>query len=95
MLMDYKFVVIRHVHNVLIRFDTERGRTGPGNHNKKKFQAFFACCVFCSANLCLLLPCLPGLFSTTDESYEGKLKIYDVRTVYFERLLHLSSPKCS
>ena len=33
--MDYKFVVIRRVHNVLIRFDTERGRTGPGNHNKK------------------------------------------------------------
>ena len=28
-------MVIRRVHNVLIRFDTERGRTGPGNHNKK------------------------------------------------------------
>ena len=33
--MNYKFVVIRRVHNVLICFDTERGRTGPGNHNKK------------------------------------------------------------
>ena len=33
--MDYKFVVIHRVHNVLIRFDTERGGTGPGNHNKK------------------------------------------------------------
>ena len=33
--MDYKFVVIRRVHNVLIRFDTAHGRMGPGNHNKK------------------------------------------------------------
>ena len=32
---QYKFVVIRRVHNVLIRFDTERGRTGPGNYKKK------------------------------------------------------------
>ena len=32
---QYKFVVIRRVLNVLIRFNTERGRTGPGNHNKK------------------------------------------------------------
>ena len=80
---------IRRVHNVLIRFDTERGRTGPGNHNKKVPGILR---LLRSADLCSLLP---RLLSTTDESYEGKLKIYEVRTVYFERLLHLSSTKCS
>ena len=74
--MDYKFVVIRRVHFMLqaIRHQAPP----PGNHNKKKFQVFFARCMFRSADLCSLLP---GLFSTTDESYEGKLKIYEVRTV--------------
>ena len=71
----------------LIRFDTKRGRTGPGNHNKK------------SSRRSLLVACFVRpicvRFYRAYESYEGKLKIHEVRTVYFERLLHFSSAKCS
>ena len=41
---QYKFVVIRRVHNVLIRFDTERGRTGPGNHKKSSRRSLLVAC---------------------------------------------------
>ena len=76
----------------LIRFDTERGRTGPGNHNKKSSRCSLLVAYFIQP-ICV---CFYRAYSPQiiDESYEGKLKI-QVKTIYFERLLHFSSPKCS
>ena len=87
--MDYKFLIIRRVvsitslqaihHQAPPPFpDTEHGHMGPGNHHKNspRRSSLVACFVW--------LICVRFYWAyspTTDESYEGKLEIYEVRTV--------------